>query len=102
MPVVEWLYASPARKISAHWCQSLAWLFVLHLAEERGLFRANGVEVELIELASSGDVALAYQPGQIDIGTSTTVDLVTTRHISDKTPQIFSINDFSNGAGIVF
>ena len=73
----------------------------LHLAEERGLFEKHGVTVQLVELASSGDVALAYQRNQIDIATSTTVDLMTTAHLTDKRPQVFAICDFSNGADVI-
>lgn len=40
------------------------------LADARGLFRANGVEVELVPLKSGSDVALALASGDADLGSA--------------------------------
>jgi NitT/TauT family transport system substrate-binding protein len=73
----------------------------LHHAADRGYFEDEGAHVELVELSSCRDVAVAYQLEQIDIATTTTIDLLFIRHLSERSPVAFLVTDESSGADVI-
>ena len=40
--------------------------FPLYVAEEEGLFEANGIDVEIVEFQSASDQSVAYEAGELD------------------------------------
>ncbi|MDJ0838426.1 MAG: ABC transporter substrate-binding protein [Acidobacteriota bacterium] len=73
----------------------------LFLAREKGYFDELGVEVKLVELSSNGDVRRAFERHQVDVSTSTLIDLLTIRELSNRKPRAFFVCDFSNGADVI-
>lgn len=73
----------------------------LYLAQEKGFFAEEGVEVRLVEFGSLSDVRRAYERGQIDGMASTLIEVIQARDISPRTPQVFLVVDYSNGADVI-
>ncbi len=73
----------------------------LFLAADQGFFMDEGVEVELIELASLADVRRAFERGQVDGMTSSLVEVLDADRNSDRHPVISLMTDYSNGADVV-
>lgn len=74
---------------------------LLHIAEEQGYFRAEGVEVRLVEFDSLGDSRRAFERGQTDVFGATPTELRLSREHSSRQAQAFYIVDFSVGADVV-
>src|SRR3989442_4241368 len=73
----------------------------LFLAQEKGFFAAQGVDVRLIEYSSLGDVRRAFDRGQIDGMTGTVVELLQSRDATRRAPRAFMVVDFSNGSDMI-
>ena len=73
----------------------------LFLAQEKGFFAAQGVDVRLIEYSSLGDVRRAFDRGQIDGMTATVVELLQSRDATRRSPRAFMVTDISNGADMI-
>ncbi len=73
----------------------------LYLAQEKGLFEAEGVQVQLVEFGSLSDVRRAFEKGQIDGMAATLVEVLQARDISPRTPQVVLAVDYSNGADVI-
>ena len=73
----------------------------LFLAQEKGFFAAQGVDVRLIEYSSLGDVRRAFDRGQIDGMTGTVVELLQSRDATRRAPRAFMVIDFSNGSDMI-
>ncbi len=77
-----------------------AWEY-LYLAQEKGIFREEGLDVRLIEYTSLGDCCRAFERGQIDGMTCTLVELLRARERSPREPQVVLVTDYSNGGDVV-
>jgi len=73
----------------------------LYLAEQKGFFKDEGVNVQLFDFVSVSDSRRAFERGQIDINAGTIVELLITRASSNRSPQAFFVTDFSNGADVI-
>jgi len=73
----------------------------LFLAQEKGFFVAQGVDVRLIEYSSLGDVRRAFDRGQIDGMTGTVVEILQSRDATLRAPRAFMVTDISNGADMI-
>ena len=73
----------------------------LYLAQEKGFFRENGVEVQLIEFNSLSDVRRSFERNQIDGFAGTMVELIQATYQSDRQPQATMVIDYSNGADVL-
>lgn len=90
--------SSPALRVGIN-----AWpgLEFLYLAQEKGFYRAEGVEVRLVEFASLSDCRRAYERGQIDAMGTTVVEVLQARDQSARSPQVVQVVDYSAGADVI-
>ncbi|TSA27862.1 MAG: hypothetical protein D4R67_05225 [Bacteroidetes bacterium] len=73
----------------------------IYLAEQKGFFKAEGLNIDLFDFVSLSDSRRAFERGQIDILAGTIVELLIIRENSYKSPQAFYVADFSNGADVI-
>jgi NitT/TauT family transport system substrate-binding protein len=73
----------------------------LYLAQEKGFYREEGLEVRLVEFNSLSDARRAYERGQINVLTSTVIEVLQARDNSSRSPQIVQVVDYSNGADVI-
>lgn len=73
----------------------------LYLAQEKGFFKDIGVDVEIVEFSSLGDVRRAYEQEQIDGFGGTLIELIQARANTQRRPQVVMATDFSNGADVI-
>src|ERR1035437_4801547 len=73
----------------------------LYLAQEKGFYREEGLEVRLVEFNSLSDTRRAYERGQINVLTSTVIEVLQARDNSPRSPQIVRVVDYSNGADVI-
>ncbi len=74
----------------------------LFLAEQKGFFKEENLDVKLIEFSSLSDTRRAYEHGQIDGLGTTVVEVFYAREQSpDRALQIVQIVDASNGADVI-
>lgn len=73
----------------------------LYLAQEKGFYREESLDVKLLEFNSLSDARRAYERGQIDgLGTSV-IDILQARESSARSPQVVQVIDYSNGADTI-
>lgn len=73
----------------------------VHLAKEKGLFKKNGVEVQLLDFASLNDNRLGYLRGQIDGMACTQIEMVQLLDKTDRRPVALYSADYSNGGDMI-
>lgn len=73
----------------------------LHLAQEKGFFAQEGVEVRLIEFIAVNDTQRAFEHDKIDGGTFSLLQVLQNRDLLTRRLQIPMVVDFSDGADIV-
>lgn len=73
----------------------------LYLASEKGYFAAEGLDVELLELASLADVKRIFEQGRADGMASTVIEAVQVASSSKKAIALVLIPDYSNGGDII-
>jgi len=73
----------------------------LYLAQEKGFYREEGVEVRLVEFNSLSDCRRAYERGQIDAMGSTVIEVLQARDQSSRSPQVVQVVDYSCGADVI-
>jgi len=73
----------------------------LYLAQEKGFFEAEGVDVRIIEFNSLADGKRAYERGQIDGLGCTLIEHIQILDNSDRSPFICFVADYSNGADVI-
>ena len=66
----------------------------LYLAQEKGFYRAEGIEVRLVEFNSLSDARRAYERGQINVLASTVIEVLQARDNSPRSPQIVQVVDY--------
>ena len=72
----------------------------LHLADKKGFFKEEGVNVRLVRFSALEDARRAYERGQVDGMAATLVDLLQAREHGRLAKIIFA-TDFSNGSDII-
>jgi NitT/TauT family transport system substrate-binding protein len=73
----------------------------LHLAQEKGFFAEEGVEVRLIEFVAVNDTQRAFEHDKIDGGTFSLFQVLQNREQLNRKMQVPLVIDFSDGADIV-
>jgi NitT/TauT family transport system substrate-binding protein len=73
----------------------------MHLAQEKGFFAEEGVEVRLIEFVAVNDTQRAFEHDKIDGGTFSLLQVLQSRDQLTRKLQIPLVIDFSDGADIV-
>jgi NitT/TauT family transport system substrate-binding protein len=73
----------------------------LHLAQEKGYFADEGVEVRIIEFADVNDTQRAFEHDKIDGGTFSLLQVLQNRDVLTRRLQVPMVIDFSDGADIV-
>lgn len=71
------------------------------LARAKGFFEEAGVDVKLLELSSLGDTRRTFERGQVDGFFGTIVELIESRHESDRRAEIALISDYSCGSDLI-
>lgn len=74
---------------------------LLYLAQEKGFYRDEGLEVKLIEFGALSDARLAMERGQIDGAGTTLVEVLVVREHSQYSPQVVQVIDASAGADVI-
>jgi NitT/TauT family transport system substrate-binding protein len=73
----------------------------LHLAQEKGFFAEEGVEVRLIEFIAVSDTQRAFEHDKIDGGTFSLFQVLQNRDLLTRKMQVPLVIDFSDGADLV-
>lgn len=73
----------------------------LYLAQVKGLFKEEGVDVRLVEFDSLGDVRRAFERGQLDGLGTTVVEVMQARDQPTRRPQAVVVVDYSDGADVM-
>jgi NitT/TauT family transport system substrate-binding protein len=73
----------------------------LFLAEQKGFFLAESVDVRLVETMALADTRRAFERRQVDIFGGTLVELLLSRQLSDRKAQVFYLCDYSNGSDVI-
>lgn len=74
---------------------------LVHLAEAKGFFKQEGVEVRLFVTGSLSETRRAYETGRLDGIATTVVDALVARDDSQRDPRIVRVVDFSDGADVI-
>jgi NitT/TauT family transport system substrate-binding protein len=70
----------------------------LYLAQEKGFFAEESVDVKLIDFGSLADSRRAFERGQVDGLCSTLIEMLQIRVLSKRSAQAVLVLDFSEGA----
>ena len=73
----------------------------LHLAQEKGYFADEGVEVRLIEFVAVNDTQRAFEHDKIDGGTFSLFQVLQNRDQLKRKMQVPLVIDFSDGADLL-
>lgn len=73
----------------------------LYLAQEKGFYRDERLDVRILEFSSLSDARRAYERGQIDAFGTTVIEVLQAREHSARSPQVVQVVDYSNGADMV-
>ena len=73
----------------------------LHLAQEKGYFAQEGVEVRLIEFVAVNDTQRAFEHDKIDGGTFSLFQVLQNRDQLKRKMQVPLVIDFSDGADLL-
>lgn len=73
----------------------------LYLAEQQQLFKAEGVDVKILQFDSLNDARRAYERGQADGFGGTLVEVLMAREQSPRHPQVVYVADYSNGGDLL-
>lgn len=71
------------------------------LAQELGLYDTTLVRVRVVELSSLSDTRRAFERGQLDAFTGSTIELLKARELSSRRPRLLLVSDYSDGADVV-
>jgi len=72
-----------------------------HLAEQKGFFKDEQLDIKLIEFSSLSDVRRSFERGQIDGLGTTLVDVFQAREQSPRNLQVVQVIDYSDGADMI-
>lgn len=71
------------------------------LAQEKGFFAEEGVQVEICELSSLGDARRAFERGQVDGFFATLVEVILAKENGGRSPRVTLVADWSDGADVI-
>lgn len=71
---------------------------LIFLAEEKGFFREEGLEVRLVEFTCLADCRRAFERGQVDVVGTTAVQVPVGRESGRYSPKIVDVSDGAGGA----
>ena len=74
---------------------------LMKLAEDKGYFRDEGVDVRLLEFNSYADSRRAYDSRRIDGMGTTAIEVLVTRDQSGRNTRIVRVLSFSEGADVI-
>lgn len=74
---------------------------LIHLAEAKGFFKQEGVEVRIFVTGSLSETRRAYETGKLDGMAATVVDVLVARDDSHRDPRVVRVVDFSDGADVI-
>lgn len=74
---------------------------LLHIADEKGFFKEEGLQVKVSEISSLSDVRRAFERGQLDLYTSTVVEVLEIEARRPGASKIVLFPDFSNGGDVI-
>lgn len=74
---------------------------LLFVAQEKGFFEDEGVDVELVELSSLADIRRAFERGQIDGMATSLIEVLEASHNGPRHPIIKLMTDYSNGGDVI-
>ena len=73
----------------------------LYLAQEKGFFEKEGVNVRIVEFNSLADGRRAYERGHLDGLACTLIEHIQILDHSERSPKICLVVDYSNGADVI-
>lgn len=73
----------------------------VHLADQKKLFEATGVPVEVVEFNSLLDARRSFERGQIDGFMATAADVALTLGQTSRSPRIVQVIDYSTGGDVL-
>lgn len=73
----------------------------LYLAAQKGYFEAEGLDIELLELASLADVKRVFEQGRADGMASTAIEVVQVASTLDTQIHVVLIPDYSDGGDVI-
>ncbi len=73
---------------------------LLHLADKKGFFKEEGVNVKLIRFSALEDARRAYERGQVDGITGALIEIIKA-HENGRSAKVLLITDFSNGSDFI-
>ena len=73
----------------------------LFLAEKKGYFEDEGVNIQLVETGSLDDLRRAFERGKLDGMAASVIEIVQAAANTGQAAKIFMIPDFSNGADVI-
>ena len=74
---------------------------LFHLAQQRGFFAAEGVEVKLFDFMSLSDTRRAFENGKLDGVATTLVEVLMARDASPRDLRAVRVVDVSDGADVI-
>lgn len=72
-----------------------------HLAEQKGFFKDENLNIKLIEFSSLSDARRSFERGQLDGLGTTLVDVFHAREQSPRRLKVIQVFDYSDGADII-
>ena len=73
----------------------------LFLAEKKGFFKEEGIEVKLVNFSSLEDVMSAFQRNQLDVMCSSFIEVLKAYDNTGVVGKIFYVPDYSSGADVI-
>lgn len=74
---------------------------MIYLAQAKGFFEDEGVEVDLVDFGSLSDSRRAHELGKLDGLATTVVDVLMVRDASEVDPEIIRVFNVSEGADVI-
>ncbi|WP_423893643.1 ABC transporter substrate-binding protein [Candidatus Pelagadaptatus aseana] len=73
----------------------------LYLAEQKGFFKEEGANIEIVQLMSLSDSQRAYTNGRVDGLASTLIEAVQAEPLGGAPLSVILVSDFSNGGDVI-
>lgn len=73
----------------------------IYLASEKGFFKEEGLNVELVELASLADVTRVFEQGRVDAMASTIIEAVQAAVSLNEKINLLMVPDYSDGGDVI-
>ncbi len=89
---------APPLRVAANPWPGYEYLF---LAETKGYYLDEGLDVHLVETLSLADTRRAFERRQVDIFAGTTVEVLLSTELSDRHPRVFYACDYSEGTDVI-